>query len=75
MSPDELRVVSAVRTLAATGELREQRKDRRLTLREVADSAGASTSTVHRWEKGDAMPSAAASLRLAEILQITAGAA
>ncbi|MFF7840424.1 helix-turn-helix domain-containing protein [Streptomyces ossamyceticus] len=75
MSPDELRLVSAVRALAANGELREQRKSRRLRLREVADSAGASTSTVHRWEQGAAEPSAAAALRLAEIFEITTGAA
>ncbi|KFG05605.1 MULTISPECIES: helix-turn-helix domain-containing protein [Streptomyces] len=75
MSPDELRLVSAVRALAANGELREQRKSRRLRLREIADSAGASTSTVHRWEQGSAAPSAAAALRLAEIFEITAGVA
>ncbi|MEU5892515.1 helix-turn-helix transcriptional regulator [Streptomyces sp. NPDC047461] len=75
MSPDELRLVSAVRTLAASGELREQRKSRRLTLQEIADSLGTSTSTAHRWERGAAIPNAAASLRLAEIFEITAGAA
>lgn len=75
MSPDELRVVTAVRALAASGKLREQRMNRRLRLREIADSAEVSTSTAHRWEQGASVPRGAAALRLAEIFEITAGVA
>lgn len=75
MSPDELRRVSAVRALVANGKVRELRVVRRLTLREIADAVGASTSTVHRWEQGVTPPRGAAALRLAEVLEITAGAA
>jgi transcriptional regulator with XRE-family HTH domain len=74
MSPDELRLVSEVRALVANGKLREQRETRRLTLREIADSVGTSTSTAHRWERG-VTPRGAAALRLARVLEITAGAA
>ncbi|MEH0637312.1 helix-turn-helix transcriptional regulator [Streptomyces bottropensis] len=76
MSPDELRLLSAARTAAANGELREQRESRRLLIQEVADSVGVSPLTLSRWEKGTATPrNSAVLLRLAEVLEITAGAA
>jgi len=72
MSPDELQKVSHVRALFANGKAREQRVIRRITLQELADAVGASTSTVHRWENGRGMPRGATALRLAEILDLTA---
>ncbi|MFD7003947.1 helix-turn-helix domain-containing protein [Streptomyces mirabilis] len=75
MDPQDLRRISEVRTLVANGKAREQRESRRLTLREIAEAIGTSPSTVYRWEKGTASPRGAAALRLAEVLEITAGAA
>jgi transcriptional regulator with XRE-family HTH domain len=75
MSPEDLRRISEVRVLVASGKVRERRVNRRLTLREIAEATGKSVSTVHRWEQGTAAPRSAAALRLADVLEITAGAA
>ncbi|MDK1344167.1 helix-turn-helix transcriptional regulator [Streptomyces sp. 378] len=75
MDPEDLRRISEVRALVANGKAREQRENRRLTLREIADAIGTSPSTVYRWEQGTSSPRGAAALRLAEVLEITAGAA
>ncbi|MFE5218415.1 MULTISPECIES: helix-turn-helix domain-containing protein [unclassified Streptomyces] len=75
MTSEDLRRISAVRVLVASGKVRERRENRRLTLREIADTVGASVSTVHRWEQGAAAPRSAAALRLADVLEITASAA
>jgi transcriptional regulator with XRE-family HTH domain len=74
MNPDDLRRISEIRALVADGKAREQRLSRRLTLQEIADAIGTSPSTVHRWEQGRSTPRGAAALRLAEVLEITAGA-
>ena len=74
MSPEDLRRISAVRILVATGKAREQRESRRLTLREIADTIGSSPSTVHRWEQGTSLPRGAHALRWAEALGIEAKA-
>lgn len=70
MSPEELRRISAVRTLVANGEARAQRVRRHLTLREIADTIGSSPSTIHRWERGTALPRRLHALRWAEALGI-----
>ncbi|MET9762056.1 helix-turn-helix transcriptional regulator [Streptomyces sp. NPDC006372] len=75
MTTEDLRRISAVRVLVASGKVRERRENRRLTLREIADSVGASVSTVHRWEQGTAAPRSAAALRLADVLDITSSVA
>lgn len=70
MSPAELRRISLVRALVAEGKARDQRKLRRLSLKEVADTIGTSRSTVHRWEAGETTPSAINALQWAEALGI-----
>ena len=74
MSPEDLRRISAVRLLVATGKAREQRESRRLTLREIADTIGSSPSTVYRWETGTSQPRSAHALRWADVLGIEAKA-
>ncbi|MFI9174881.1 helix-turn-helix transcriptional regulator [Streptomyces lincolnensis] len=71
MSPAELRRITLVRTLVASGKAREQRRSRHLTLKEVADAIGASRSTVHRWEAGETFPSAVHALAWAAVLGIS----
>lgn len=75
MSPEELRRISEVRALVANGEAREQRENRRLTLQEIADAIGVTPLTVYRWEQGITTPRGPAALRLAEVLEATAGTA
>lgn len=76
MSPEDLRRISEVRALVASGKAREQRESRRLTRQEIADAVGVSPLTLSRWEKGTATPrNSAVLLRLAEVLEITARAA
>lgn len=75
MSPEDLRRISAVRMLIANGDARAERQRRRLTLREIADTIGSSPSTIHRWEKGTALPRGAHALRWAEALGIGKDAA
>jgi transcriptional regulator with XRE-family HTH domain len=75
MSPQDLRRISTVRTLAANGEARTRRVHLRLTLREIAETVGSSPSAVYRWETGAAIPRGAHALRWAEALGIDADAA
>ncbi|MEW2254978.1 helix-turn-helix transcriptional regulator [Streptomyces sp. NPDC047869] len=70
MSLEDLRRISAVRELVASGETRTWREGRRLTLREVADAVGVSPSTIHRWEQSRSAPRGAYALRLAATLDI-----
>ncbi|MEU2800224.1 helix-turn-helix transcriptional regulator [Streptomyces sp. NPDC007117] len=71
MSPAELKRITAVRVLVASGKARDQRKARHLSLKEVAESIGTSRSTLYRWETGTATPNAANALRWADALEIT----
>lgn len=59
-----------MRALVAEGKARDQRKLRRLSLKEVADAIGTSRSTVHRWETAATTPSAANALQWADALGI-----
>ncbi|MER6601819.1 helix-turn-helix domain-containing protein [Streptomyces parvus] len=70
MSPAELKRITAVRVLVASGKARDQRKARHLSLKEVAESIGTSRSTLHRWETGTVTPSAANALRWADVLGV-----
>ena len=70
MGPAELRRISLVRALVAEGKARDERKLRRLSLKEVADAIGTSRSTVHRWETGATAPSTANALQWADVLGI-----
>ncbi|WPO69912.1 helix-turn-helix transcriptional regulator [Streptomyces sp. KN37] len=70
MTPAELRRISLVRALVVNGKARDQRKLRHLSLKEVADAIGTSQSTVHRWEAGETVPSAANALQWAEALGV-----
>ncbi|MBM7091030.1 helix-turn-helix transcriptional regulator [Streptomyces sp. S12] len=70
MSPEDLRRISAVRALVATGKAREQRESRRLTLREIAQAIGSSPSTIYRWEQGTSQPRGPHALRWADALGI-----
>ncbi|MCZ4508659.1 helix-turn-helix transcriptional regulator [Streptomyces sp. ActVer] len=72
MSPEDLRRISEVRALVANGKAREQRKNRRLMLREIADAIGVTPLTVYRWEQGTAQPRGAHALRWADALGIEA---
>jgi len=74
MRPEDLRRISAVRVLAASGGARTRREELRLSLREVAAVVGSSPSTVLRWEVGESAPRAANALRWAKALGIKAGA-
>lgn len=74
MSPDDLRRISEVRALVASGEARNLRELRHLTLREIAAAVGASSSTVHRWEQGECAPRSVHALRWADVLGIKAKA-
>ncbi|MFF9861119.1 helix-turn-helix transcriptional regulator [Streptomyces tendae] len=70
MTPVELRAVSLTRALAARGELQRARKERHLTLRDVAHGIGANPSTVHRWETGESVPTSALALRWARLMDL-----
>ncbi|WP_103543327.1 helix-turn-helix transcriptional regulator [Streptomyces sp. SM1] len=70
MRPEDLRRISAVRTLAASGEARAKRQELRLSLKEVAAAIGSAPSTVHRWELGQSVPRAASALLWAKALGI-----
>lgn len=63
-----------MRALVADGKARDQRRLRHLSLKEVADSIGTSRSTVHRWETGATVPSAANALQWADALGIAESA-
>ena len=58
-----------VRDACRTGEARSLRKERRLSLAEVADPVGVSISALARWERGNRKPQGAAALRYARILR------
>ncbi|MFJ3088915.1 helix-turn-helix domain-containing protein [Streptomyces sp. NPDC086838] len=70
MSPAELKRITAVRVLVASGKAREERKSRHLSLKEVAESIGTSRSTLHRWETGATTPNATNALRWADALGV-----
>ncbi|SES02933.1 helix-turn-helix transcriptional regulator [Streptomyces qinglanensis] len=71
MTPAELQRITTARTLITKGEARQHRAARHLSLQDVADSIGISRSTIHRWETGTSIPSAANALRWADALGIT----
>lgn len=60
--------LAAVRALTNSGVARSIRLAARLSLSEVADEVGASTSAVHRWERGQRNPRGEAALRYGALL-------
>ena len=60
--------LAAVRALAASGAARSIRLGARLSLSEVANQIGVSTSTVFRWEQGQRHPRGQAALRYGLLL-------
>ena len=60
--------LAEVRALAASGAARSIRLGARLSLSEVADQLGVSTSTVFRWERGQRNPRGEAALRYGALL-------
>jgi transcriptional regulator with XRE-family HTH domain len=74
MDTEDLLKVSAVRRLVAARKLREQREALRLSVREMAAAIPASPAALCRWEQGETVPRAAACLRLAKLLDISAAA-
>jgi transcriptional regulator with XRE-family HTH domain len=68
MTPEQLRVVGELRTLAANGRARDMRLALHIGLRELARTIEASPSTVSRWETGATVPRAATALKWAHVL-------
>ena len=60
--------LATVRALAASGTARSIRLEARLSLSEVADQIGVSTSTVFRWEQGQRKPKGQPALRYGALL-------
>jgi transcriptional regulator with XRE-family HTH domain len=57
------------RTLVfSANALKEQRKKRRLTQKEVADKIGVSERTYQKWEQGESTPNATCFMRLLYVL-------
>ncbi len=61
--------LAAVRELADTGRLREQRLRSRLSLAEVAEAVGATAAAVSRWERGLRRPRGEAAIRYLDLLE------
>lgn len=74
MTPQQMRRVSHMRLLAASGGARSLRIEQRISLRELAEAIDASPSTVSRWEQGYTSPRALAALRWADALQVNEAA-
>jgi transcriptional regulator with XRE-family HTH domain len=74
MTPQQMRRVSHMRLLAASGDARSLRIEQRISLRELAETLGASPSTVSRWEQGHTTPRATSALRWADVLQVAEAA-
>lgn len=72
MTPDQLKRVSDVRRLAASGRAREIREEMRVSLRELASVLQKAPSTLSRWESGKQSPPAEDALRWAETLGLPA---
>ncbi|MEU6703884.1 helix-turn-helix domain-containing protein [Streptomyces wuyuanensis] len=72
MDIEALHRVSEVRRMLASGQARQRRKSLNMSLREVAAAVPADPGTVSRWENGRVTPRAAAALKLADILGVTA---
>lgn len=72
MTPDQLRRVSEMRKLAASGTARTMREEQRLSLHELAVLVNTTPSTLSRWERGIARPRAGAALNWASALQLVA---
>jgi DNA-binding XRE family transcriptional regulator len=68
MTSEQLNQLSSVRRLAASGEARTRRIDRRIRLREMAAALDVQPSTLSRWETGRSAPRSEVALRWAELL-------
>lgn len=51
--------------------LRELRRRKLLTQKELADAVGSTYQTVQRWESGESTPRASAMRRLCAVLEVT----
>jgi DNA-binding transcriptional regulator YiaG len=70
---DDLRRLSWVRALCASGAAEGIRVGANLTLREVAADVQVSPATVHRWETGSAKPTGPRALAYAKALERIGG--
>ena len=59
--------LSLVREMCASGQARQLRQAKGLSLREVGDAIGTSAAIVARWETGKTRPRKDAALRLAAL--------
>lgn len=68
MHTRDIRVVSQVRALIASGGLRQTREQLRLSQRELAGAAKLPPAVIASWETGRRLPSAPNALLLADAL-------
>ena len=68
MKPKQTVQLSLLRGMVESGEARELRLRARLSLGEVAEAVGVSTSTIFRWENGQRRPHGAPALRYLKLL-------
>lgn len=74
MTSEQLNQLSSVRRLAASGEARARRINRRIRLREMAAALDVQPSTLSRWENGRSTPRSDVALRWADLLGLDAPA-
>lgn len=69
---EHLQLLARARQLAASGEARAIRRNRKMSLAEIAKACGVDTSTVGRWENGARSPRGEAGARYASVLDLLA---
>jgi DNA-binding transcriptional regulator YiaG len=69
MTADEIKRVSLMRQLAATGEAKRIRERSRIGLRELASWINVQPKALHRWESGNVRPTGESALRWAEAIE------
>ena len=73
MRPADLAVITRARAELASGAARIARESARLSAGELAAALGVSRQSVHSWESGRAVPSAAHALAYARALAAVTG--
>ncbi len=68
ISAAELVELSEVRAFARSGAARAIRLAAQVSLSELAEAAGVSLSTIHKWEAGERVPRGQAALRYKRLL-------
>jgi DNA-binding transcriptional regulator YiaG len=75
MEADDIRLVIEGRAAASTGRGRRLRTSARISQREFARFVGVSQVSIHRWERGDHLPTGARAVAYARALREVAAEA